>query len=101
MQFAIGIGKWPEVDVSHHEPQFQGLRREPETVPMFRGDSLLFPLLIWNEEAIAGEQDIRVLTQLHQLGILRMVPNDAIVLEAILSRNPRDVFPLLDRMNSR
>lgn len=84
------------IQVSKHKPKHNGWRFDFETMGFCGGAGDFLEFFFGNEQLIAGEQNVRVRPFLFQRGIVGMIPNSTIVVEAILLRDSGDMLPLFD-----
>ena len=93
---ALGAGDGFFVDVLEDEAELESFFVDGEGVLFVGGARFLFLLHVGDENFIAGKKDVGILTQLFQVGVVGMIPDDGVVGETVVFGDFGEVIALLD-----
>ena len=93
---ALGAGDGFFVDVLEDEAELESFFVDGESVFFVGGARFLFLLHVGNENFIAGKKDVGILTQLFQVGVVGMIPDDGVVGETVVLGDFGEVIALLN-----
>jgi hypothetical protein len=93
---ALGAGDGFFVDVFEDEAELESIFVNGESMFFVGGARLLFLFHVGDENFIAWKKDVGTLTQLFQVGVVGMIPDDGVVGETVVFGDFGEVIALLN-----
>jgi hypothetical protein len=92
----LGAGDGFFVDVFEDEAELESFFVDGESMLFVSGAGFLFLLHVGDENFITGEEDVGILAQLFQVGVVGMIPDDGVVGETVVFGDFGEMVALLN-----